>query len=50
MYQVYELGGNASVTLSLLSLSPKRKVKRYNMYFVNVHVFHIEEYWYGRKT
>ena len=25
MYQVYKLGGNASVTLSLLSLGPEEK-------------------------
>ena len=44
MYQVYQSGGNASVTLSLLSLSHKNKVKCYNGYFVNEHVFYTEEY------
>jgi hypothetical protein len=47
---VYQLGGNVSVTLSLLSLSPERKVKRYNVYFVNIHVFHTEEYENDIKT
>jgi hypothetical protein len=50
MYEVYQLGGNASVTLSLLSLSPKRKVKCYNKYFINEHVFHTEEYMQGSTT
>ena len=35
MYRVYQLEENASVTLNLLSLSPKRKVKCYNEYFIN---------------
>jgi hypothetical protein len=43
MYQVYQLGGNASVTLNL-SLEPKRKVKCYNEYFINGHMFHTKEY------
>jgi hypothetical protein len=34
------LGRNASVSLSLLSLGPERKVKCYNEYFVNGYVFH----------
>jgi len=50
MYQVYQLRGNANVTLNLLSLDPERKVKCYNMYFVNRHVFHTEEYGQDRKT
>jgi hypothetical protein len=41
---------NASVSLSLLSLGPKRKVKCYNEYFINGYVFHTEEYEHGRKT
>jgi len=41
---------NASVLLSLLSLDPERKVKCYNMYFVNEYVFHTEEYEHGRNT
>jgi hypothetical protein len=44
------LGGNACVTLNLLSLDPERKVKCYNGYFINGHVFHTEEYGQGRKT
>jgi len=44
MYQVYQLKENASVTLNLLSLDSKRKVKCYNKYFINGHVFYIEEY------
>jgi hypothetical protein len=50
MYQVYQLRGNANVTLNLLSLDPERKVKCYNMYFVTRHVFHTEEYGQDRKT
>jgi len=50
LYEVYQLKGNASVTLNLLSLGPKRKVKCYNKYFINGHVFHIKEYGYDRKT
>jgi len=44
------LRGNANVTLNLLSLDPERKVKCYNRYFINRHVFHTEEYGKGRKT
>jgi hypothetical protein len=44
------LEGNYSVTLSLLSLGPKRKVKCYNGYFINGYMFHIEEYTQRRKT
>jgi hypothetical protein len=40
---------SASVSLSLLSLDPKRKVKCYNRYFVNGYVFHTKEYGHGRK-
>jgi len=36
--------------LSSLSLGPERKVKCYNMYFVNGYVFHTEEYGHERKT
>jgi hypothetical protein len=50
MYRVYQLGENASVTLNLLSLSPERKVKCYNEYFINWHAFHTKEYGQGRKT
>jgi hypothetical protein len=49
MYQVYQLRENANVTLSLLSLSHKRKIKCYNEYFINRHVFHIEEYEQSRN-
>jgi hypothetical protein len=41
---------NASVSLSLPSLGPERKVKCYNEYFINGYVFHTEEYEHGRKT
>jgi hypothetical protein len=41
---------NANVLLSLLSLDPERKVKCYNMYFVNEYVFHTEEYEHERNT
>jgi hypothetical protein len=44
------LGGNACVTLNLLSLDPERKVKCYNGYFINEHVFHTEKNGQGRKT
>jgi len=44
------MGRSAVISLSSLSLSPKRKVKCYNGYFVNGYVFHIEEYGHGRKT
>jgi len=44
------LEGNASVTLSLLSLGPEKKVMCYNEYFINGHVFYTEEYGQGRKT
>jgi hypothetical protein len=50
MYQVYKLGGNASVTLSLLSLGLETKVKCYNRYFINGYMFHTKEYEQGRKT
>ena len=50
MYQVHQLGENASVTLNLLSLSPTRQEKCHNRYFVNEHVFHTEDYGQGRKT
>ena len=32
------------------SSSPKKKVHYFNEYFINEHVFHIEEYDEGRKT
>jgi len=44
------MGGSAAISLSLLSLGPKRKVKCYNGYFVNGYVFYTEEYGYGGKT
>jgi hypothetical protein len=49
MYKVYQLERNVSATLSLVSLSLKRKVKCYNWYFFNGYVFHNEEYEPGRK-
>ena len=42
--------GNASVSLNLLSMGHKKKVKYYNEYFINGHVFYTEAYGYGRKT
>jgi hypothetical protein len=39
MYRVYQLGGNASVTLYLLSPSSEKKVKCDNEYFINGHMF-----------
>ena len=50
MYQIHRLERNASITLNLLCLSPEKKVKCYNRYFINEYVFHIEEYDQGRKT
>jgi hypothetical protein len=44
------MGRSTSVSLSLLSLSPKRKVKCYNGYFVNGYMFHTKEYGNKRKT
>jgi len=44
------MGRSVVISLSSLSLSPKRKFKCYNGYFVNGYVFHIEEYEDGRKT
>jgi hypothetical protein len=41
---------SAAKSLSSLSLGPERKVKCYNMYFVNGYVFHTKEYKHGRKT
>jgi hypothetical protein len=37
------MGKSASVSLSLLSLGPERKVKCYNGYFDNGYVFYTEE-------
>ena len=47
---VYQIGRSASKLLSSLSLGPERKVKCYNRYFVNLYVFHTEEYGQERKT
>jgi len=44
------MGVSATISLSLLSLGPERKVKCYNRYFINGYIFHIEEYGHGRKT
>ena len=43
------MGGSATISLSLLSPGPERKVKCYNEYFFNGYVFHTEEYGHGRK-
>jgi hypothetical protein len=50
MYQVYQLGWNASDALSLLSVGPERKEKCYNEYFFNGYMFHTKEYRQSRKT
>jgi len=50
MYQDYQSRGNDSVTLSLLSPSPKIKVKCCNGYIFNGHAFHTKEYGHDRKT
>jgi hypothetical protein len=50
MYRVYQIERNASASLYLLNLSPERKVKCYNEYFVNRYMFHTKKYGYGRKT
>jgi hypothetical protein len=50
IHKVYQTGGSAAISLSLLSLGPERKVKCHKGYFVNGYVFLIEEYEHGRKT
>jgi Na+-transporting NADH:ubiquinone oxidoreductase subunit NqrF len=50
MYQVYQLGENASIISSLLSSGPERKVKCYNGHFIIRQVFYTEEYGQIRKT
>lgn len=50
MYQIYLLRWNTSFTLNLISLGNEKKVKYYNKYFINGHVFYIEDYVQGRKT
>ena len=50
MYQVYQLGENASIISSLLSVGPERKVKCYNGYFIIRQVFYTKEYGQIRKT
>ena len=44
------MDGNDGVTLNLICPDPEKKVKCYNGYLVNEHVFHTEEYCKGRKT
>ena len=44
------MGGNAIGILNLLYLSPERKVKCWNEYFINGHIFHTKEYGQGRRT
>jgi hypothetical protein len=44
------MGDSATISLSLLSMGPERKVKCYNGYFVNGYVFHTKKYGHGRKT
>jgi len=43
------MGRSVAISLSLLSLGPKRNVKCYNRYFINGYVFHTEEYEHRRK-
>jgi hypothetical protein len=50
IYKVYQIGGSAAISLSLLSLGPERKVKCYNRYFVNGYVFYTEKYRHERNT
>ena len=44
MYYIYQLEGNACITWSLLTLGLEKKVKCYNGYSINEHVFNTEEY------
>jgi hypothetical protein len=44
------MGGSVTISLSLLTLGPERKVKCYNGYFINGYVFHTEKYGHERKT
>jgi hypothetical protein len=50
MYQVYQLGGNASITLNLLSFGPERKVKCSIIGISLMNVFNTKKYSQGRKT
>lgn len=50
MYHFYQLRGNVSVTLNLLSLGNERMMECYKRYFFNEYVFHTEEYGQGKKT
>jgi len=50
MYQVYQIRRNVSGSLNYICLDPKRKVKCYNIYFINEYVFQTEECGQGRKT
>ena len=50
IYNVYQIGRSAAISLSSLSLGPERKVKCYNEYFVNWYVFHIKEYEHGKRA
>jgi hypothetical protein len=50
MCQVYQLGENASIISSLLSLGLERKVMCYNGYFIIRQVFYTKEYGQIRKT
>jgi len=38
MYQVYQLKENINDSLNLLYLDPERKVKYYNIYFINIYM------------
>jgi len=47
--QVYNIGGN-TMSLKLLYLGPKRKIRCHNGYFINGYVFYIEDYREGGNT
>ena len=44
------MGRNINVTLNLQCISLERKVKWYNKYFINEHVFLTKEYGQGKMT
>jgi hypothetical protein len=50
IYNVYQIGRSAAISLSSLSLGLERKVKCYNGYFINGYVFHTEEYGHGKRA
>jgi len=44
---VYQMRSNAIGSLNLLCLGIEKKIKYFNIYFVNRYVFHTEEYDHG---